>query len=427
MPKTLIRPFAIAFSMLAVTAATTATRDAEARSFVTLTDDGTLAGKVASPDAITKKIVPLYDATGSKRPDVISLWTTFKMDKNAVETLFDPIGNDVTGIGLEDDYGGDGTMKSSAAPLRAILLHNDFTELDARAKLQNAPTEQFAKYIFLLELSHVWGPALRVPTDATHTDADELIGFPFHWSFWMDASGSPAGGNAWKDNGDGTFTTSGQLPKDVKYSMLDLYMMGLAEPSEVQPFGVLEGATPPAGVTDPFTHGAYSKESFPWFGAAPFTVKATRRALTIDDVIAANGARTPARSSSTLNVGIVLVVGKDTTDDARASLETAFDPIADSLVPAFHDATSGRGEIALATHVDDPAPVTDADAGADEGGTAGSHETTTTTQSGCSVTSGSPGEPRGDGTGALAPAALALIVLAARRKRRHHGACARFD
>jgi hypothetical protein len=369
----------------ALTAATLfMTRSADARSFVTLHDDGTLAGKVTSPDAITKKIVPLYDATGAERPDVISLWTNFKMDENAIETLFDPLSNDVKGIGLEDQYGGDGTMPSSKPPLRAILLHNDFTELDVRAKTQNAPTEQFAKYIFLLELTHVWGPALRVPAVDGGATAQELIGFPFHWSFWMDAGGSPAGGNAWKDNGDGTFTTSGQLPKDVRYTMLDLYMMGLAGPSEVQPFGVLEGAVPPAGAKDPFTGGAYSQQSFPWFGATPFTVTATRRALTINDIVAANGARSPATSTGTMKLGIVLMVSAGTAEADIAALEEKFDAVADTLAPAFHDATQNRGTLEVVTHGNDPV--------SDDGGTDGavappSDAPTTTAQSGgCAVT-----------------------------------------
>ena len=62
--------------------------------------------------------------------------------------------------------------------------------------------------------------------------------------------------------------------------------MGLAEPSEVPPFGVLVSTTVPGTPTDPFWGGAYAARSFPWFDAqgTPLTVTATRRELTIDDV-----------------------------------------------------------------------------------------------------------------------------------------------
>ena len=106
------RPTLFAFASGVVLTLAAASADAAPRSFVTLTDDGTLAGKIASTDAVTHEVLKQFDKTGTKRPDVISVWTNFKMDGNAIETLFDPLGNDVTGIGLDNEYGGDGTFTS---------------------------------------------------------------------------------------------------------------------------------------------------------------------------------------------------------------------------------------------------------------------------------------------------------------------------
>jgi uncharacterized protein (TIGR03382 family) len=330
--------------------------EAGKRSFVTLRDDGTMsAKKLSSPDEITSSIMTAYDKSGAKRPDVISLWTTFTMDGSPIETLFDPLSNDVKGIGLETAYktdDGTGVFPSDYAPTRSILLHNDVTAIEARAKAQNAPVDGLARYLFLLELSHNWGPAVRLPADDAGTKPDALIGFDFHWSFWMDAGGSAAGGNIWKDNGNGTFTTSGGSPKTIKYSMLDLYLMGLADPSEVPPFGLLENAVPPPDVKDPFGKGPYSAKSFPWFGDQPFTATATRRTITIEEIIAANGARLPAKSSGALNLGIVLMVKATATDAEVAKLEEAFEPVAASLAPAFHEATHERGTFTNVTSKD---------------------------------------------------------------------------
>ncbi len=404
----------------AALAVTFAAARAEARSFVTLVDDGSLAAKISSTDPITHEVLKQYDASGAKRPDVISVWTNFKMDGNAIETLFDPLANDVTGIGLDNEYGGDGTLKTTfASPVRAILLHNDFTELDARATRQGAPTAGFARYLFLLELSHVWGPALRIPvTDGGAADGgaaptkDELIGFPFHWSFWMDAKGSPAGGNAWKDNGDGTFTASGQAPSTVHYSMLDLYLMGLADASEVQPFGVLEGAMVTTGQMDQLQGGPITQQTFPWFGAAPLTVTASRKTITIKDVIATNGTRVPAKATGPLTLGIVLMLAKGTKDTDRAAIEAAFEPVAASLAPAFADATSGRGSFTVVTSVSDAVGAPDA-GDADAGVALGDSPTTT---SGCN-TGTSDGRV---GTGALFAFFFALTGAwcAARVRRR---------
>lgn len=323
--------------------------------YVVLRDDGTLAGKVSSPGAVLDLLAKQYDKTKTPRPDVLSVWTSFDMDKSSVETLFDPASNDVKGIGLESVYGGaDGTWPSDYPPLRAMLLHNNVLKLDARAQLQSAPPEAFADYLFLLELSHVWGPALKiaVPDGGAPADADELIGFDFHWSFWLDAGGSPAGGNRWKDEGGGTYSVAPQSPSDITYSMLDLYIMGLADASEVPPFGILENATPPADIQDPFTHRAFDKMSFPWFGTQPFKVtNATRRTITIDEIIAKNGVRVPARSSSpqSFKLGIALVVPQDATDADIKKAEAAMDKVAPRLAPAFARATRNRGSMDLVT------------------------------------------------------------------------------
>ncbi|MEO8796896.1 MAG: MYXO-CTERM sorting domain-containing protein, partial [Polyangiaceae bacterium] len=192
------------------------------------------------------------------------------------------------------------------------------------------------------------------------------IGFDFHWSFFLDPGG-PAGGNAWKDNGDGTFTIANQSPKGLKYSALDLYLMGLADKSEVTPFGVLENVVVPTDFTDPFFKGGYSSQSFPYFGAKPFTVTATKRTLTIDDVVSANGGeRAPGVASSQkgFTLGVVLMLDQDSSDADVATAEAALDPVAASLPDAFANATAHRGTMTLVAPADDSdAGTPDLDAG----------------------------------------------------------------
>jgi hypothetical protein len=325
--------------------------------YVVLRDDGSFGGRIPDPHTVLKTLMKQYDASGSPRPDVMSLWTNFSMDKNDFETLFNPASNDVTGIGLENRYANDGTFASSWPPLRAALLHNNVLALQKRADLQNTPIAGFAEYLFLLELSHMWGPAARIPT-SDGGSKDDLIGSPFHWSFWMDAGGSPAGGNRWKDNGDGTFTTLPQSSSDITFSMLDLYLMGMADPSEVSPFGLLTNAVPPPDVIDPFTNQLLSKSSFPHFGPKPVTVTATRRTITIEEIVATNGPRVPARESSphSFKLGIVLMVSANSTDEDVAKAKAALDPISVALAPAFERATRGRGAMTVVTKAAEPAP-----------------------------------------------------------------------
>jgi hypothetical protein len=349
-----------------------APRTAQAgRPYVTLVDDGTVAKDpfMTSSDelVVQDKVLALYAKSGFPLPQIMSVWTTFPLGGGAVSTFFDPLANATKGIGLDAAYGGDGTFASTNPPLQSILFHNDVLQLSQRAALQGAPLAGFARYLFLLELSHNWGPALNVPG----TTPTELVGFPFHWSFWMDAGGSPAGGNVWTDNGDGTFTAVPANPATLAYSTLDLYIMGLVPASDVQPFGVLENVTAPAGVTDPLWGGAYAAHSFPWFSSSAFTATATRRVLTIQDIVTTNGARSPAAGTAptSFTLGIVLLVAATDSPAAIAAAQQTFDPVAASFAPAFRDATGQRGTLVVVTEEADDAGA--GDAGNDDAGAGG--------------------------------------------------------
>ena len=384
---------------------------AAAKPFVVIEDvDGSIAkGRWKTVDDVQGVADPLADkfaAETGQKPEVLSVWSNFPMNGNAVATIFVPYANDVSGIGIDP-------AGSPKPPLRAALLHNDVTQLARRATTAGAPTASgFARYLFLLELSHLWGPALRFPADAANNlTGKELIGFDYHWSFWMDAGGSLAGGNKWKDNGDGTYAVIPQKPGEMKYSMLDLYLMGLAQRSEVTPFGVLYEPVVPTTVKDPYG-GDLKPASFPWFGTTPFTVQAKRKTVTIDDVVTQNGPRVPAKGPSELTLGIVLLVAKGTTDAQRQALEDTFTPIASDLAPAFHDATGGRGTLRLLAPPDPvpeaapeappaPTPVTPAPA-------------SSSGDSGCSTAPPHAGVGR---IATLVATAIGLCTAIARRRR----------
>jgi hypothetical protein len=394
--------------------------EAATRPYATVTDDGTLKKdftKGASIEALAKKILARYDATGQERPEVLSVWSAFPMAGNELGTYFLPLSNDVRGIGLDGAYSGDGTFsRKGMEPTRAVLLHNDIRALDARARFSGSTNaDEMVEYLFLLELSHLWGPAMRVPARAG-ADADAFIGFRFHWSFWMDAGGSPAGGNAWKDNADGTFTTTPQRPGTLTFSMLDLYLMGLASAEEVPPFGLLTDVTVTSSSKDPMTKAAVGPMTFPWFGETPVTVEATRVTYTIDDVIATNGPRSPALASSpkSLTLGIALVVGADTSDEDRATYEALMDSHAAKLAPAFERATRGRGKLEVVSSV----AIADADPGPTESGTEtpapSAPAASSTTSSSCAMVRAT--ERSASGALALAVIAGAAIARGGRRR-----------
>jgi hypothetical protein len=83
-----------------------------------------------------------------------------------------------------------------------------------------------------------------------------------HWNFYMHTDGSPVEGHRWLDKGGGDFEAV-KLDK-YQFSDLDLYLMGLMAPEEVQPWFV---------ITDPTTA---SIRRSPTRSAPPSTASASR-------------------------------------------------------------------------------------------------------------------------------------------------------
>jgi MYXO-CTERM domain-containing protein len=196
---------------------------------------------------------------------------------------------------------------------------------------------------------------------------------------------SPAGGNPWVDNGDGTFTTAPTDLTSLTFSPLDLYLMGLVPAEEVPPFVFLRDVVAPAEAIDPFRNRTVSTGSFPWQGPGPLTVTATAETLTIDDIIEANGVRSPAVgvSPTEFTVGVVIVAASTATDDEIVALQTLGGQRATAQAAAFARATGDRASIRLVSSstIPAPAPTPEGEAGEGEG-----EGEDTDTASGCSNT-----------------------------------------
>jgi hypothetical protein len=111
-----------------------------------------------------------------------------------------------------------------------------------------------------------------------------------HWSCWL-SSDSVMYGGMFTDHGNGTFT---DVNGPRKYSQLDQYLMGLRTTAEVDPmyYVVVNGSI--TGCPDP-----------PLARGVAHDVTGVRTDFSIDDVIRALGARSPATSPCHLKVGFV--------------------------------------------------------------------------------------------------------------------------
>jgi hypothetical protein len=177
-------------------------------------------------------------------------------------------------------------------------------QLGRRTPDGTVPAYDYAMSQIGHEMGHRW--SAFVSARVTVNGASETIPLgPTHWArglhapvpfpFQRPTEASAMGGGVWQDNFDGTFT---QLDDDyyvpaTGYSYLDLYLMGLLAPSEVPDFFILRNLTPAWRDID----------GHPIF-------KAERTKISVQDVIAAEGARQPDvdHAQTQFNTGIVVVV-----------------------------------------------------------------------------------------------------------------------
>jgi hypothetical protein len=127
-----------------------------------------------------------------------------------------------------------------------------------------------------------WAPGLQAP-----------VAFPYS----LPTEASTMGGGVWQDNFDGTYTQlrDGYFVPATGYSYLDLYLMGLISAAEVPDFFLLSKLVPVGKDKDANGHPIF---------------KAERTKVTIQDVIAAEGPRSPDvdHSQRKFNTGLVVMV-----------------------------------------------------------------------------------------------------------------------
>jgi hypothetical protein len=151
------------------------------------------------------------------------------------------------------------------------------------------------------EVGHRWGAYVAakvngetIPLGSWPHWARELH-TPVAYPYSRPTEASTLGGGVWQDNFDGTYTQlrDGYFVPATGYSYLDLYLMGLISAAEVADFFILRNLV------------RVGKDAN---GDSIF--KAERTKVTIQDVIAAEGPRSPDvdHSQREFNTGIVVVV-----------------------------------------------------------------------------------------------------------------------
>ncbi|MDA8140217.1 MAG: hypothetical protein M0036_16340, partial [Desulfobacteraceae bacterium] len=246
--------------------------------------------------------------------------------------------NDVSGIGAEQFnntifFGSDGRLQGTI----------DMGNLQNLSSDPMDPDFSFTLGTMSHELMHRWAAFVKVRSPNGQITNDLLGQENSHWSFLLDTKGSLMYGNSWQDNGNGTFTS---LKGRKYYSPLDLYLMGLIDKTDVPPMRLIDSpATDKTQVSKP-----------------GITISGSSHFVTIDDIIAAEGERSPDHTLSQKNfkVGCIYITRAGTFSEKSLS---AIRSIMNNWVVWHSGLTNGKSSVEflqnpLEALAHNPGPVT---------------------------------------------------------------------
>lgn len=239
--------------------------------------------------------------------DGLAIFTSFPdlLQGGAAYALI--LDSDTGGIGL----GGGAAPQNfgSAGRLLSLVNMNDTGNYSSMTETDPGFYTTFGQ-----EFGHTWLSFMEFVDPLSSQRSSELLGRDdSHWSAVFDAGGSVMDGLEYTDNGNGTFTAGGY---GYQYGPLDLYAMGVYAPSEVGPMFLIRNAAFQNGgmAIDPVNDG--------WTGriGEGTVITGERVDFTIDDVIAAEGPRTPAwdQDNEDFRVAFILVTKPGETADMVA-------------------------------------------------------------------------------------------------------------
>ncbi len=253
--------------------------------------------------------------------DFIVVFTTFEFDSGDALAFYNPLRNEVRGIGKP--VFDNGAPYGSANRLQGIV---DMAAVTRYALDPADPRHPELLNTLAHELMHRWAVGVRFRTPGGG-DSTDLIGREgSHWSWFVDSDGSVMYGNDWQALPGGRFRS---VRVRHQYSALDLYLGGFLAAAEVPPTVLLRGSSGAPG-------------DLPTLGAE---VTASGESVSIEQVIAAEGARQPlaADAPKSFRAGFVLL--KRPGEAVPPRLLAQLERVRVNFQQRFTAMTGGRGTL----------------------------------------------------------------------------------
>ncbi|MBM3787064.1 MAG: hypothetical protein FJW30_22125 [Acidobacteria bacterium] len=178
------------------------------------------------------------------------------------------------------------------------------------------------------EIGHLFLAFVSVPDSSGGSGRPMLGRQGFHWNFRFNSEASILEGNRIRDNGESASPRFTTVATVEEFSPLDQYLMGLRAPDEVPATFLVENASLSPGVVDPSVGVSFN---------------GVRRNVTVDDIVAAHGRRTPDHTveQRRFRIGFVLITPEGTA--ARSADIEKLERYRGELEASYGRFTSGRG------------------------------------------------------------------------------------
>ncbi|TCO37652.1 CARDB domain-containing protein [Dokdonella fugitiva] len=277
-------------------------------------------------DEPRRQVATQFFANHPDQYDFLIAFTTFEFETQGALAFYNHIRNDTAGIGRTMfDYSND---FGSAGRLQGYV---DMAAMGRYSFASGSPQYHEVVDTLAHEVMHRWGAAVRF-MDAGGSESADLIGNAgSHWSYYLDSDGSVMYGNDWQIQPDGSFRS---VDVRHRYSPLDLYLAGWAAASEVPPFTLIRNGSG-ASATD-----------LPRLGA---TTDGSAEAVTIEQIVAANGPRAPSAASAQRDFNAALILLKRPGESVPAERLLELERFRIRFQQQLAEMTDGRAAVHMFT------------------------------------------------------------------------------
>lgn len=250
--------------------------------------------------------------------DFLVVFSDFEFNTGDATAFYNPVRNDTQGIGLpqfdlSSIYGSEGKLQGYI-DMAALSRY----ELDPLK-----PSYERGLLVLAHEFFHRWGVFVRFIDEQGQLNNSLLGRQDAHWSFKVDTSASVQYGHDWHDQEDGSFKAHSARRF---FSPMDLYLMGLYGPDEVEPFYYIESED-------------RSREELPQPGVS---ISGVAKEVTVEDIIAAEGPRVPGADASQKEFKFAFIYLKSASAEVDSSTLLALKRFRENFVTRLSILTGGR-------------------------------------------------------------------------------------